>query len=596
MIQDFCFQLKRIRLFFIIILLFLGVRCACANEAINDFLAQSPMVVYDCPEQDDFETLQSLLKISDISTEYLVALSVKKAQYMQCDGNAEEAETLLMQTVQQPNINKSTYYYAAAIYLLGFSFDSREMPERCDYYRQAQSLTSPETHRDVHLSATLGLITSCNRSGTATERLEATFDILRRYSATEDNAALAHIYNNIGLIYGDIELYSLAAEQYLKSHALGLQEYNGSNQLSTLISAIVALLASEKFDEAYSAISEFERINREVDTPLTNFYYAYALASYYYRSGHIDKLQANIDLLRRTAQPLSNGFYTSLVDWYTAAICVHNNNKPCMRDYLNKIERPDAPEKSYFATNRIFLAMKVRMYLLTGEDEKAFAAFNFYENKMTEHFKNTQEAATMLSISDLYGRINSLESEIVKAERKRKNLITGGVVGFIFISIITALILRKKYQDRQMRDSVTNLLNSNTAVNLIGKLPPPEQGKTNAIAIFDVNNFRELNRAFGSTRGDDVFKHIAQSLKNVTRDTDILGRFATEQFILCLPSIEEKHAKRFFERVKTEMDLTFVNTDVHDSVSVQSKMSIFTTTEKIPDLNDVLDDMITSVK
>ena len=116
------------------------------------------------------------------------------------------------------------------------------------------------------------------------------FNVLERYSGVGSPGELAHIHNSIGLLYGSLGQHSLAAEQYLKAHEMGLQVYEGSNKLSILISAIVSLLSSGQTDEAYQRILEYGQLNSTIDTPLTNYHYQYALSFYYRKTRNYEQL------------------------------------------------------------------------------------------------------------------------------------------------------------------------------------------------------------------------------------------------------------------------------------------------------------------
>ena len=89
-------------------------------------------------------------------------------------------------------------------------------------------------------------------------------------------------------------------------------------------------------------------------------------------------------------------------------------------------------------------------------------------------------------------------------------------------------------------------------------------------------------------------QQIAATLKDVTRSTDILGRFAPEQFILCLPDIEEQTAKSFFERIREALENTDLGEDANQSISVRSAISIYIATAAFDDLDEILDDMTRS--
>jgi diguanylate cyclase (GGDEF)-like protein len=104
-----------------------------------------------------------------------------------------------------------------------------------------------------------------------------------------------------------------------------------------------------------------------------------------------------------------------------------------------------------------------------------------------------------------------------------------------------------------------------------------------------------VNRLLGSSKADDAIQKIAQTFKNITRGSDILGRFAPEQFILCLPDIEEESAKALFERIRLAIENTNLGEQKGIKTDVRSNMSIYLTNSTLDDLDEVLDDMMLSL-
>ena len=109
-------------------------------------------------------------------------------------------------------------------------------------------------------------------------------------------------------------------------------------------------------------------------------------------------------------------------------------------------------------------------------------------------------------------------------------------------------------------------------------------------------NFKDVNSQFGHVTGDIALKHVASTLQKVTRDHDIVGRLASEQFIVCLTNIEEGTATHFFERIRQALENTILSVQGEDKVSLQSSMSIYVSTEGFSDLDDVLVDMQKSLE
>ena len=302
---------------------------------VDEFITANRTDTYSCPDANTLATFDEYLSREDLTENQLFNLSVEKTHLFMCEGRVVEAIDILLRQIKKTTIDKTSYFYASAIYQIGFGYDTQESPSRCGFYEKAIELSSPTLHSDVFLSASLGRITNCLQSSSVTDRLEALFRILQKYSKSENSDILAQIHNNIGLVYGiELEQYALAAEQYLKAHEFGKEVAEGTGKLSFLISAVTAQLASGKIEEAYHSIKEFKEINKTVNTPLSNYYYFHALGNYYYRTGNYKEMKAILPEMNRYVEPLSSSYLNAFVAWFEVAICVHEVDIPCIDEYI----------------------------------------------------------------------------------------------------------------------------------------------------------------------------------------------------------------------------------------------------------------------
>jgi len=74
-----------------------------------------------------------------------------------------------------------------------------------------------------------------------------------------------------------------------------------------------------------------------------------------------------------------------------------------------------------------------------------------------------------------------------------------------------------------------------------------------ALLMIDVDKFKIFNDTFGHPTGDRVLTTVAQSLRRIARDTDIVGRYGGDEFCAVLPDTDVDAAWRFAGRLVAEV-------------------------------------------
>ena len=68
-------------------------------------------------------------------------------------------------------------------------------------------------------------------------------------------------------------------------------------------------------------------------------------------------------------------------------------------------------------------------------------------------------------------------------------------------------------------------------------------GSSGAVLLIDLDNFKDINDAFGHKAGDDVLKGVAGALKHRMRQTDVLARVGGDEFAVLLPQTGAEQAQ-----------------------------------------------------
>lgn len=124
------------------------------------------------------------------------------------------------------------------------------------------------------------------------------------------------------------------------------------------------------------------------------------------------------------------------------------------------------------------------------------------------------------------------------------------------------------------RDPVTNLLNHraihqrlDVAFRRASTLEKPL-----VVMMTDMNNFKLFNDTYGHFVGDQVLKTVARALTEECRETDILGRFGGDEFLVVLPDTDLAQAQAVAERVQRRLEEEGFN-KVQDDRTIPVKLS-----------------------
>jgi len=72
-----------------------------------------------------------------------------------------------------------------------------------------------------------------------------------------------------------------------------------------------------------------------------------------------------------------------------------------------------------------------------------------------------------------------------------------------------------------------------------------------SLSMLDIDHFKRVNDSYGHLTGDEVLEKIATLIRRNVRDTDIVGRYGGEEFIIILPKTNLSSSWVVAERLRT---------------------------------------------
>lgn len=113
--------------------------------------------------------------------------------------------------------------------------------------------------------------------------------------------------------------------------------------------------------------------------------------------------------------------------------------------------------------------------------------------------------------------------------------------------------LSKLKRDAQV-DGITGILNKIASRRSVeSALARSGRAGTDALFIIDLDNFKSVNDTLGHVEGDRILSETGRTLQKLVRETDIVGRFGGDEFIIFMPNMNARLVTERAEALKNAL-------------------------------------------
>ena len=134
-------------------------------------------------------------------------------------------------------------------------------------------------------------------------------------------------------------------------------------------------------------------------------------------------------------------------------------------------------------------------------------------------------------------------------------------VPILVISVLVLLLILKQWRERENYithlghlDPLTGIYNRRMLNQELAYLDQNKSQSLHAIFMLDLDHFKQINDRYGHMVGDQVLGKVAGILKENIRNSDILGRYGGEEFLILLKNINVEKAKEVAERCRAALN------------------------------------------
>jgi diguanylate cyclase (GGDEF)-like protein len=116
--------------------------------------------------------------------------------------------------------------------------------------------------------------------------------------------------------------------------------------------------------------------------------------------------------------------------------------------------------------------------------------------------------------------------------------------------------LFSKVEEMALRDTLTGLYNRRYVQQILDyELNRSRRYRQPLSLIFiDIDHFKEVNDTYGHAMGDKFLKQVAGKLSGLFRTTDVISRYAGDEFLAVLPSTHAEGVQVLAQRIRNVLD------------------------------------------
>jgi len=198
----------------------------------------------------------------------------------------------------------------------------------------------------------------------------------------------------------------------------------------------------------------------------------------------------------------------------------------------------------------------VEAFLSSGEKKRFFSKVSPLDNKeRLYHIQKVENLPFLVIVG---------EADVDWMDSWHKQLIVSSIIT-ILLWIMGGLILRhyietikqkKEFERISVTDSLTGVFNRHK-LNAILKREFSRSDRISVpfgIIILDVDLFKDVNDKYGHNVGDSVLKEITSLIQENIRESDTLGRWGGEEFLVIIPKGDNNNGELLANKLRSKIE------------------------------------------
>ena len=150
----------------------------------------------------------------------------------------------------------------------------------------------------------------------------------------------------------------------------------------------------------------------------------------------------------------------------------------------------------------------------------------------------------------------------------------------IFTDLSERKIVENELEKRLLTDSLTDVSNRFAYIermdNLLESTSAISHSVQHAIYFLDLDRFKQINDTLGHAVGDSILIEVANRLKKLLKNKDIIARYGGDEFVITLTNVKNvKEAAKFAEQIIISIEQPMMINDQEVFISTSIGISVY---------------------
>jgi diguanylate cyclase (GGDEF)-like protein len=158
---------------------------------------------------------------------------------------------------------------------------------------------------------------------------------------------------------------------------------------------------------------------------------------------------------------------------------------------------------------------------------------------------------------------------------------------YVWLMLWVALILRfltdklivqnEELEKMALHDSLTGLPNRVRLLEILQKeiQDSKRSHRTFALAVFDLNKFKEVNDTYGHDNGDELLRIVAKRINNIQRPMDMVARLGGDEFVLIFSDVDKDASLTLSKRIQSSVLGSYVLGNLRVNIGLSIGIAMF---------------------